>query len=72
MEKKSVLLFKTKNELLLAEERNQLVLDENVKKELNEYSLSSLLGATVTKNSPGKVVSVELVDSAEKFMDLAF
>jgi len=72
---KAFFLLKTKSELLLAEERNQLEIEPTIKKRLEngvEFKQNSLVGATVTKNSPAKVVDVKLVDSPELFLEFAF
>lgn len=73
-EKKPFFLLKTKSELFLAEERKQLVLADGIRDELNkpEYGQQSLVGAKVTKNSPGKVVEVRLLNTPEAFLEVAF
>lgn len=75
-EKKSkpFVVFKTKQELMMSEEQNQLELETKVKEELTsfDYKLTDVFGATVTLDSPPKVVAVKLIKDPSEFIELAF
>lgn len=71
---KTFFLLKTTKELMEAEEKKQLVLTPVVKESLKQepFKLNSLVAAKVTKDSPGEVSEVTLVDSPEIFLKFAF
>ena len=71
-ETKPFVMFRTRQELVRAEAQNQLVLKDEVKKDLDKFGLEEVLGVTVTMNSLPTVVDIKRVDSPEVFLELAF